>query len=123
MHSVLVVDDDPSIREMLRVMLTFSGYEVTEAGDGMEALVKAREAQPDVMILDVMLPRMCGIDVCKTLRQENSTSTLPIIMLSARTDRDDVARGMAAGATKYMGKPMCTQELLNSIENLANVAC
>lgn len=121
-HSVLVVDDEPMARTLLRLMLVRAGFEVSEAADGPEALIKVKEQLPDIMILDVMMPGIDGFAVCEELRQEEKTSTLPIIMLSAKTDSSSVRRGLKAGATLYLTKPISQEELTRSVlETLTSV--
>lgn len=127
-HSVLVVDDEPMARTLLRLMLVRSGFEVLEAADGYEALAKVKEQLPDIMILDVMMPGMDGFTVCEALRQEDASAELPIIMLSAKTDSVSVRKGLAVGATKYLTKPISQDELtrnvmetLESFENQENI--
>jgi len=123
-HSVLVVDDEPMARTLLRLMLVRAGFEVLEAADGMEALTKVKEQLPDIMILDVMMPGIDGFAVCEALREEEATSHLPVIMLSAKTDNLSVRRGLRAGATKYLTKPVSQEDLtrnvLDTLENLEN---
>jgi DNA-binding response OmpR family regulator len=123
-HSVLVVDDEPMARTLLRLMLVRAGFEVLEAGDGPEALIKVKEQMPDIMILDVMMPGLDGFAVCEALRREEATSDLPIIMLSAKTDSFSVRKGLRAGATQYLTKPISQEELtrsvLDTLESLEN---
>jgi CheY-like chemotaxis protein len=114
-HSVLVVDDEPMARTLLRLMLVRAGFEVSEASDGQEALAKVKEQLPDIMILDVMMPGIDGFAVCEALRQEEKTSDLPVIMLSAKTDTLSVRRGLRAGATKYLTKPVSQEDLTRNV--------
>jgi DNA-binding response OmpR family regulator len=118
--SVLVVDDEWRTREMLRMLLELEDYEVFEAEDGLDALEKAELYNPDVMILDVMMPKMDGIDTCKALRRNEKTADLPIIMLSGKTQEQAIREGLAAGATAYMTKPMSHKELLTNIHAAIN---
>jgi two-component system response regulator MtrA len=99
---ILLVEDDPSIREVTALGLQAAGFEVTTAGDGLEGLAKARAEQPDLVLLDVMLPRMDGLEVCREIRRE---STVPIVMLTARGDTIDVVVGLESGADDYVTKP------------------
>ncbi len=116
--SVLVVDDEPMARTLLRLMLVRAGFEVLEAEDGYDALQQVSESLPDVMILDVMMPGMDGFAVCETLRREEKTAHLPIIMLSAKTDLDSVNRGLRAGATKYLTKPVSPEDLTRNVRDV-----
>lgn len=106
---VLVVDDDLALAEMLGIVLRNEGFDVDHVADGSEVLGVFRETRPDLVLLDVMLPGMDGIDVCKRLRGE---SPVPIIMLTARTDTVDVVVGLESGADDYVSKPFKPQELI-----------
>ncbi len=116
--TILVVDDEPALRELIRQMLEIGGYAVQEARDGEEALDMIDEEPPDAVILDVMMPEMDGITVCKTLRANQATVSLPIVMLSGKTQREAVAEGLAAGANKYLCKPASFEELMGSLEEV-----
>ena len=120
-QSVLIVDDEPMARTLLRLMLVRAGFNVSEAENGFDALEKVKKSQPDLMLLDVMMPGMDGFTVCETLRNENATSSLPIIMLSAKTDIDSINKGLLVGATKYLTKPISPEELTKHVrEALGN---
>lgn len=106
---VLVVDDDLALAEMLGIVLRGEGFDVDHVADGSDVLRVFRETRPDVVLLDVMLPGMDGIEVCKRLRAE---SAVPIIMLTARTDTVDVVVGLESGADDYITKPFKPQELI-----------
>ncbi|MDD5038194.1 MAG: response regulator transcription factor [Dehalococcoidales bacterium] len=106
--TVLVVDDDVKTVELVKLYLNRDGYKVLTAYDGIEALRLAREARPDLIVLDLMLPGMDGLKVCQTLRKE---SDVPIIMLTARTTEDDKLTGLNLGADDYMTKPFSPREL------------
>ena len=112
MH-ILVVEDDETLQETLAYNLSRQGYEVSQARDGRTALALARTQQPDLILLDVMLPEMDGLDVCRTLRQEMS---VPIIMLTARTEEIDKVVGLEMGADDYMTKPFSMRELLARVK-------
>ena len=116
--SILVVDDEPMTQNLLRMMLEPVGYDVTSAMDGIEALERVQEVKPDAMILDVMMPRMDGITVCRTLRSQPETADLPIIMLSGKTNLNAEQEGLAAGANIYMAKPMSRADLINRLQSL-----
>lgn len=116
--SVLVVDDEPMARTLLRLMLVRAGFEVVEAEDGYDALDKLKEDEPDVMILDVMMPGIDGFRVCETVRAAPSTSDLPIIMLSAKTDLESVNKGLRLGANKYLTKPISPEELTRQVRDV-----
>ncbi len=116
-QSVLIVDDEPMARTLLRLMLVRAGFHVAEAEDGFDALEKVRKNQPDVILLDVMMPGMDGFAVCETLRSEPATAELPIIMLSAKTDLDSINKGLRAGATIYLTKPISPEELTQHVKD------
>jgi len=105
---VLVVDDDAKIVELVRLYLARDGYKVITAYDGTEALRVARESQPDLIVLDLMMPGCDGLEVCRTLRNE---SDVPIIMLTARTTEEDKLTGLGLGADDYVTKPFSPREL------------
>src|SRR4030042_359107 len=105
---VLVVDDDVKTVELVKLYLNRDGYRVLTAYDGNNALQMARESRPDLIVLDLMLPGMNGLDVCRTLRKE---SDVPIIMLTAMTTDDDRLTGLNIGADDYVTKPFSPREL------------
>lgn len=111
----MVVDDDPDIVSFVRRGLAYEGYTVETAGDGAEALAKARHMEPDLVILDVMMPGIDGLEVGKRLRQ---ASDVPILMLSARTSVTDRVAGLNAGADDYLAKPFAFDELLARVNAL-----
>jgi DNA-binding response OmpR family regulator len=112
---VLVVEDEPALVETLEYSLVRQGYEVSVATDGLAALEIARRERPDLIILDLMLPRMDGYEVCRVLRQEMS---VPIIMLTARTDEIDKIVGLEVGADDYITKPFSMRELTARVKAL-----
>ena len=106
---ILLVEDDPSIREVTAIGLRAAGFEVDTAQDGVVGLEKWRRSQPDLVLLDIMLPRMDGLEVCREIRRE---STTPVVMLTARGDTIDVVVGLEAGADDYVRKPFEMPELV-----------
>jgi two-component system, OmpR family, response regulator MtrA len=106
---VLVVDDDPALAEMLGIVLRGEGFDPSFVADGARAMTTFRELRPDLVLLDLMLPGMSGIDVCKAIRAE---SGVPIIMLTAKTDTVDVVLGLESGADDYVVKPFKPKELV-----------
>ena len=108
---VLVADDDDDIRDLVAFRLDRAGYEVLRAGDGQQALDLAKEHVPDLAVLDVMMPKLTGYDVTRELRANAATSRIPVILLTARVQEADVARGFEAGADDYVKKPFSPQEL------------
>jgi two-component system, OmpR family, response regulator MprA len=115
-HRVLVVDDDRAVRESLRRSLEFNGYDVALAGDGAEALAGIAGIAPDAIIIDVMMPRLDGIETTKALR--SAGSDLPILVLTARDSIGDRVEGLDAGADDYLTKPFALEELLARLRAL-----
>lgn len=113
---VLLVDDEENIRMLVRFNLEKAGYEVIEAGDGKQALALARNETPDIAILDLMLPGIDGLEVCRLLKQSPETAALPIIMLTAKGDEIDRVIGLELGADDYMAKPFSQRELAARIK-------
>ncbi|MFE6780435.1 response regulator transcription factor [Streptomyces sp. NPDC057702] len=113
---ILVVDDEPAVREALRRSLAFEGYEVTEAVDGLDALEKAESRAPELIVLDVLMPRMDGLTAARRLRA--ARVTVPILMLTARDTVGDRVTGLDAGADDYLVKPFELDELLARIRAL-----
>jgi two-component system response regulator MprA len=113
---ILVVDDDRAVRESLRRSLTFNGYTVDLAVDGLDALEKATAQRPDALVLDVMMPRMDGLEVCRRLR--STGDDLPILVLTARDSVSERVAGLDAGADDYLPKPFALEELLARLRAL-----
>ena len=109
---VLVVDDDPALAEMLTIVLRGEGFDTAVVADGTRALPAVRELRPDVVLLDLMLPGMNGIDVCRAIRSE---SGVPIVMLTAKSDTVDIVLGLESGADDYIVKPFKPKELVARI--------
>lgn len=112
---LLVAEDDPKQAELARRYLEHEGHTVTVAGDGRAALEEARRRPPDLIVLDVMMPRVDGLDVCRVLRRE---SDLPVLILTARTSEDDLLLGLDLGADDYMTKPYSPRELAARVRTL-----
>jgi DNA-binding response OmpR family regulator len=114
-HTILIVEDDLTLLEALEYNLTTEGYEIITVADGLTALEIAREEHPDLILLDLMLPRLDGFEVCRILRQEMS---VPILMLTARTDEVDRVVGLEMGADDYLTKPFSMRELVARVKAL-----
>ena len=112
---ILVVDDEDEIRTVLRLMLTSAGYEVREAEDGESALESVHKDPPDLILLDVLMPRMDGFEVCRRVRADSETAHIPILILSAKTDSRSRQEGMLAGATEYLTKPQSAVQLIRHV--------
>ena len=115
---VLVADDDPDMVTILRVNLEAEGYSVDEAHDGEAAWDMARDLRPDMVVLDVMMPRIDGIDVLTRMRTDPGTCDIPIVLLTAKATDEDIWEGWRAGADYYLTKPFQLDELLRFIEYL-----
>ncbi len=119
---VLVVDDEPAQRAMLSYNIEAQGYRTVTASDGEEALVLADEQRPDIILLDWMLPKLSGIEVCRQLKARAPTREIPVIMVSARTEEEDRIRGLETGADDYIIKPYSVNELIARLKaNLRRV--
>src|SRR3954469_15785173 len=116
MSTILLVEDDPDIRHLVSYKLTQGGLRVVEAADGVAALRAARQSPPDLVLLDVRMPRMSGLEVCRELRAGPLGDRVPIIMLTARSRPQDLEQGYAAGATGYIVKPFSPRDLLERVE-------
>src|SRR5678810_1264208 len=117
MERVLIVDDDPDIVRLVRYNLSHSGYEVQSAGTGREALELVQKQPPDLVVLDVMLPDVDGLEVCRTLRQQPSSRRIPILMLTARGEEIDRVVGFELGADDYVSKPFSPRELVLRVKS------
>jgi two-component system phosphate regulon response regulator PhoB len=118
MLTILIADDEPHVVELVRVTLEDERVRVVEASDGAGALELAAELQPELVFLDVNLPDISGLEVCRRLRKHVRTAGALIVMLTAAAQQDDVARGLAAGATHYLTKPFSPVRLLSLAESL-----
>jgi CheY-like chemotaxis protein len=116
---VLAVDDDPTILRLLEVNLEMDGHEVHTAVNGQQALDRVAEVDPDVVLLDVMMPELDGWQVCERLRADERFAHLPIVFLSARAQETDLTRGDAVGADAYITKPFDPMGLVELVERLA----
>lgn len=115
---VLIVDDEPNILISLEFLMKREGYEVQVARDGEEGLALAGSWRPDVVLLDVMMPRKSGFDVCQAIRADAALADMRIVMLTAKGRDTDVAKGLALGADAYLTKPFSTQELVRRVREL-----
>lgn len=121
MSKILVCDDEPSILNILEFSLASEGYQVVAAADGDRALALAASEDPDLVILDVMMPRRTGIEVCRLLKQGRETAHIPVILLTARGRREDREAGQQAGADTYITKPFSPQRLLEKVQAMLGV--
>ena len=117
-QKILIVDDEPDALELIKVNLTAAGFVVATAEDGEEALKKARSLAPDLILLDVMLPQVGGLEVCKILRRDDATRDIPIIMVTAKAAEIDRVLGLELGADDYVTKPFSPRELVLRVKAL-----
>ncbi|UCH18367.1 MAG: response regulator, partial [Burkholderiales bacterium] len=117
-HKILVADDEPNILISLEYLMKREGYEVFLARDGHEALEVLRRERPHLVLLDVMMPKKTGFEVCQELRSDEALRDTKVLILTAKGRDTDVAKGMALGASAYMTKPFSTRELVEKVREL-----
>ena len=117
-QTILVVDDDPQICRLVELNLTRAGYAVTTASDGEEALAKIAEARPDLVVLDVMMPRMDGFEALRRIKSDPGLADLRVLMLTAKAQDADIFRGWQMGADCYLTKPFNPMELLTFVKRI-----
>lgn len=122
MAKILIAEDDQDIRELVIITLQFSGFEVTSAVDGAQAVEKAQEEEFDLILMDVRMPRMTGYEACRHLRRMEKTKDVPIVFLSAKGQEAEIKQGLDAGATQYILKPFAPDVLANKIKDVLNGA-
>ena len=120
-HRILLVDDEPSIVKMVGKRLEVEGFEVLIAMDGQEGLSKAQTGNPDLIVLDLMLPKLNGYEVCTMLKQDARYQKIPVVLFTAKAQEKDEKLGMECGANAYVRKPFRAQELLDKIRSLLGV--
>jgi DNA-binding response OmpR family regulator len=117
-HKILIVDDEPNIVISLEFLMKKEGFEVAVAGDGEEALACVASFNPDLILLDVMMPKKSGFEVCEALRADPGRAGLKIIMLTAKGRDTEMAKGLAIGADAYVTKPFSTKELVDTVKEM-----
>jgi len=118
MKKILLIEDDRDIVELVRYNLSRDGYDVASVGDGSSGLAQLRKSPPDLLLLDLMLPKLSGIEVCKEIRRDQALNRLPILMLSARGEEADRVLGLELGADDYVTKPFSPRELAARVKAL-----
>ncbi len=118
MKKILLIEDDRDIVELVRYNLSRDGFEVTAVGDGASGLAQLRKTPPDLLLLDLMLPKLSGIEVCKEIRRDQALNRLPILILSARGEEADRVLGLELGADDYVTKPFSPRELVARVKAL-----
>ena len=117
-HKILIADDEPNIVISLELLMQQSGYEVSIARDGEQTLAQMATFQPDLILLDVMLPLRNGFEVCQIIRENSAWNRVKVVMLSAKGRDLDVSKGLALGADAYITKPFSTKELIARVQDL-----
>ncbi len=115
---ILIIEDDKDIRGLLRYDLEREGFRVSESEDGLEGLALVRKSPPDLLVLDLMLPRLSGLEICKQVRQEQTGTRMPILVLTARSEEPDRIVGLEMGADDYVTKPFSPRELVARVKAL-----
>ena len=115
-YKILIVEDEEDVRELLRYNLEKNGYQIEAALDGKAALTRARSAKPDLVLLDLMLPKIDGLQVCRSLKGDAATADIPVIMLTAKGTEADIVTGLEMGADDYITKPFSPRVLLARIK-------
>lgn len=113
---ILVVEDEESLLKLESILLTSKGYEVRGVSNGQEALEALAEDPPDLVLLDIMLPKIDGFEVCRRIKEEEATKHIPVIMLTAKKSREDMARGEKVGADWYITKPFKSAMVIETIQ-------
>jgi CheY-like chemotaxis protein len=117
---ILVADDDPVILRLIQVNLELEGYQVLTANNGEEAVATATAEHPDLVILDIMMPRLDGYQACEQLKAEAATKDIPVVFLSAKAQQSDIEKGKTYGVDEYLTKPFDPTELLDVVERLVS---
>jgi two-component system alkaline phosphatase synthesis response regulator PhoP len=118
MPKILVAEDERDIRELIGFTLRYAGFEVELAINGTEAVEKAAAAQPDLIMLDVRMPRMTGYEACRLLKEDPTTAEIPIVFLSAKGQEVEIEQGLASGALEYIVKPFAPDELASQVKDI-----
>lgn len=116
-HTILVVDDEPALLRLMEFVLSKQGHTMLTATDGEEALEMTRSQRPDLIVLDIMMPKLDGYQVAEAIRSDDELKHTPIIMLSAKAQEEDIERGVAAGVDRYVTKPFSPDELATIVSD------
>ncbi|MEL6309300.1 MAG: response regulator [Chloroflexota bacterium] len=118
MAHILIAEDERDIRELIKFTLTFAGHQITEAANGEEAVEKAKEVIPDLIMTDVRMPKMTGYQACKAIKENESTAHIPVVILSAKGQDEEKEQGIEAGADEYITKPFETEQLIKRVAEI-----
>jgi len=116
--TILIAEDERDIRDLVVYSLRFGGFEVVEAANGQEAVEKAQAVMPDLILMDVRMPKMTGYEACKQLKSMDSMKHIPVIFLSAKGQEQEIQQGMDAGAVDYVLKPFAPEDLVNKVRTI-----
>lgn len=119
-NRIMIVEDEESLLKLESILLSAKGYSVTGVRDGESALEQIGATKPDLVVLDIMLPRLDGFEVWRRIKENPETSAIPVVMLTARKNSQDLARGLQAGADAYITKPFKSAQVIETIESLLN---
>jgi DNA-binding response OmpR family regulator len=120
MPRILIAEDEKDIRELIAFTLRFAGFDVLLATNGVEAVEVAEAERPDLVILDVRMPRMSGYEACRRLKENPQTASLPIVFLSAKGQDSEIQQGLESGAEEYILKPFAPDELIQQVRDILN---
>ncbi len=120
MPRILVAEDEKDIRELIAFTLRFAGFDVLLASNGVEAVEVAEAERPDLVILDVRMPRMSGYEVCRRLKENPQTASMPVVFLSAKGQDSEIQQGLESGAEEYILKPFAPDELIQQVRDILN---
>ena len=118
MARILIAEDEPDIRELVAFTLRFAGHEVTTTANGEEALHQASQLIPDILIMDVRMPRMTGYDACRAMKADNTLKDIPVVFLSAKGQDSEIQTGLDAGAEEYLLKPFAPDQLAERVKTI-----
>jgi CheY-like chemotaxis protein len=118
MAKILIAEDEPDIRDLIKFTLTFAGYEVVAVGNGADAVTRARSERPDLVLMDVRMPRMTGYEACALMKADPQISNIPVVFLSAKGQESEIQSGFDAGAADYLLKPFAPMELTERVGEL-----
>ncbi|MBL7198666.1 MAG: response regulator [Anaerolineae bacterium] len=121
MAKILIAEDEKDIRELIVFSLTFAGFEVVSAIDGIEAVEKTLQTKPDLIMMDVRMPRMTGYEACARLKANEKTKHIPVIMLSAKGQESEIQTGLDVGAYEYILKPFAPDELIQRVKDILDL--
>ncbi len=118
MAKILIAEDEPDIRDLVAFTLRFAGYEVVTASNGEEAVLLAPRENPDLILMDVRMPRMTGYDACRLIKSEERLKDIPVVFLSAKGQENEIQTGLVAGAEEYMLKPFALDQLIERVRSI-----